>query len=63
MQRSTCNLCCVPQVRRGASCVGEAGEGDRAGGDSADDAGAASSRQDLQRVLSARRPLPARGEF
>lgn len=53
----------VCQVRCGASCAGEAGEGDRAGRDSADDGGAASGRQNLQRVLPTRRPLPAGGEF
>lgn len=53
----------ISQVWCGASRTGEAGEGDRAGGESADDAGAASSCQNFQRVLPARRPLPARGEF
>lgn len=51
------------QVWCGASCAGETGEGDRAGGDSAHDGGAASGRQNLQRVLPTRRPLPGRGEF
>lgn len=57
-----CNLC-ASQVRRGASCAGEAGEGDRNGGDSALDRGATSGGQNLQRVLPARRPLPTWGEF
>lgn len=51
------------QVWCGASCAGETGEGDRAGGDSAHDRGAASSRQNLQCVLPTWRPVPGRGEF
>lgn len=51
------------QVWCGASCAGETGEGDRAGGDSTHDRGAASSRQNLQCVLPTWRPIPGRGEF
>lgn len=53
----------VCQVRCGTSRAGEAGEGDRAWRDSADDRGTASGRQNLQCVLPTWRPLPAGGEF
>lgn len=56
------NSAVCAQVRRGASRAGQAGEGDRVGGDSADDRGAASGRQNLQCVLPTWRPLPGRGE-
>lgn len=63
MKGAALNLFVLFQVWCGASCAGETGEGDRAGGDSAHDRGAASGRQNLQCVLPTWRPLPGRGEF
>lgn len=53
----------LSQIRGGAARVGEAGEGDRAGGDAADDGRTSRRGEDLQRVLPARGALPARGEI